>query len=109
MSWNRSIDQCMGAVVPVLFEHSLRRAQDDAVVTVGQVLGISPAVKLSNPATDSEVALALRVLEGCCLLCRNCAAAAHRYDAVKLRKIVLAVIISYSSNNFLRISKNMKD
>ncbi|KAF0893701.1 hypothetical protein E2562_029381 [Oryza meyeriana var. granulata] len=31
----------MGAVVPVLFEHSLRRAQDDAVVTVGQVLGIS--------------------------------------------------------------------
>uniref|UniRef100_A0A0E0IV54 Uncharacterized protein n=1 Tax=Oryza nivara TaxID=4536 RepID=A0A0E0IV54_ORYNI len=71
-------------VVPVLFEHSLRRAQGDAVVTVGQVLGISPAVKLSNPATDSEVALALRVLEGCCLLCRDCAAAAHRYDAVKV-------------------------
>uniref|UniRef100_A0A0E0R1H4 Uncharacterized protein n=1 Tax=Oryza rufipogon TaxID=4529 RepID=A0A0E0R1H4_ORYRU len=70
-------------VVPVLFEHSLRRAQGDAVVTVGQGLGISPAVKLSNPATDSEVALALRVLEGCCLLCRDCAAAAHRYDAVK--------------------------
>uniref|UniRef100_A0A0E0M9V0 Uncharacterized protein n=1 Tax=Oryza punctata TaxID=4537 RepID=A0A0E0M9V0_ORYPU len=70
-------------VVPVLFEHSLRRAHDDAVVTVGQVLGISPAVKLRNPATDSEVALALRVLEGCCLLCRDCAAAAHRYDAVK--------------------------
>ncbi|KAF0930477.1 hypothetical protein E2562_032903 [Oryza meyeriana var. granulata] len=71
-------------VVPVLFEHSLRRAQDDAVVTVGQVLGIEPAVKLRNPATDSEVALALRVLEGCCLLCQDCAAASHRYNAVKV-------------------------
>uniref|UniRef100_J3N466 Uncharacterized protein n=1 Tax=Oryza brachyantha TaxID=4533 RepID=J3N466_ORYBR len=74
----------VGAVVPVLFEHSLRRVQDDGVVTVGQVLGLAPAVKLTNPATDSEVALALRVLEGCCLLCRDCAAAAHRYDAVKV-------------------------
>lgn len=70
-------------VVPVLFEHSLRRAKDDSVVTVGHVLGIEP-VKLKNPATDSEVVLALRVLEGCCLLCRDCAAAAHRYNAVKV-------------------------
>uniref|UniRef100_A0A0D9XLM5 Uncharacterized protein n=1 Tax=Leersia perrieri TaxID=77586 RepID=A0A0D9XLM5_9ORYZ len=72
-------------VVSVVFEHSLRRAQEESVVTVGQVLGIEiEPVKLRNPATDSEVALALRVLEGCCLLCRDCAAAAHRLNAVKI-------------------------
>lgn len=75
-----------GAVVPVLFEHSLRKANEDAVVTVGQVLGIEP-VRLRNPATDSELALALRVLEGCCLLCSDCTAAAHRYNAVKVRPL----------------------
>ncbi|KAG8092312.1 hypothetical protein GUJ93_ZPchr0012g21967 [Zizania palustris] len=76
-------------VVPVLFEHSLRRVQAESVVTVGQVLGIEP-VKLKNPATDSEVALALRVLEGCCLLCQDCAAAAHRYNAVKVLLDILS-------------------
>ncbi|KAG2539858.1 hypothetical protein PVAP13_9NG500700 [Panicum virgatum] len=72
-------------VVPVLFEHSLRKASGgDAVVTVAQVLGMEPAAaRLRNPATDSEVVLALRVLQGCCLLCQPCAAAAHRYNAVK--------------------------
>ncbi|KAK8445609.1 hypothetical protein SEVIR_9G357200v4 [Setaria viridis] len=71
-------------VVPVLFEHSLRKATGDAVVTVAQVLGMEPAAaRLRNPATDSEVVLALRVLQGCCLLCPGCAAAAHRYNAVK--------------------------
>ncbi|KAF0903775.1 hypothetical protein E2562_029883 [Oryza meyeriana var. granulata] len=39
--------------------------------------------KLRNPATDFEVALVLRVLKGWCLLCRDCATAAHRYNAVK--------------------------
>jgi hypothetical protein len=73
-------------VIPVLFEHSLRKATGDAVLTVAQVLGMEPAAaRLRNPATDSEVVLALRVLEGCCLLCPACAAAAHRYNAVKVR------------------------
>ncbi|KAF0920267.1 hypothetical protein E2562_034116 [Oryza meyeriana var. granulata] len=58
--------------------------QDDTVVTIGQVLGIEPAVKFRNPATDSKVALGLRVLDGCCLLCRDCAAVAHQYNAVKV-------------------------
>ncbi|KAF0922078.1 hypothetical protein E2562_024651 [Oryza meyeriana var. granulata] len=49
----------------------------------GQVLGIEPAVKFRNPATDSDVSLTLRVLESCCLLCRDCAVAAHRHNAVK--------------------------
>lgn len=69
----------------MLFEHSLRKATGDVVVTVAQVLGIEPApARLRNPATDSEVMLALRVLQGCCLLCPGCAAAAHRYNAVKV-------------------------
>ncbi|KAF0917410.1 hypothetical protein E2562_017859 [Oryza meyeriana var. granulata] len=53
------------------------------MVTVGQVLGIEPAIKFRNPATDSKVALALRVLQGYCLLCRDCAAVAYRYNAVR--------------------------
>jgi hypothetical protein len=82
-------------VVPVLFEHSLRKANDNAVVTVGQVLGIEPA-RLRNPATDSEVVLALRVLEGCCLLCSDSAAAAHRHDAVKVRRCNSAALHFFS-------------
>ncbi|KAG2539857.1 uncharacterized protein LOC120690815 isoform X2 [Panicum virgatum] len=80
-------------VVPVLFEHSLRKASGgDAVVTVAQVLGMEPAAaRLRNPATDSEVVLALRVLQGCCLLCQPCAAAAHRYNAVK---VVLDILMT---------------
>ncbi|RCV44150.1 hypothetical protein SETIT_9G351100v2 [Setaria italica] len=79
-------------VVPVLFEHSLRKATGDAVVTVAQVLGMEPAAaRLRNPATDSEVVLALRVLQGCCLLCPGCAAAAHRYNAVK---VVLNILMT---------------
>ncbi|KAJ1296556.1 hypothetical protein BS78_01G310200 [Paspalum vaginatum] len=83
-------------VVPVLFEHSLRKAEatdgDAAVMTVAQVLGMQPAAaRLRNPATDSEVVLALRVLQGCCLLCPSCAAAAHRYNAVK---VVLNILMT---------------
>ncbi|CAD6211683.1 unnamed protein product [Miscanthus lutarioriparius] len=84
------------SLIPVLFEHSLRKAAatgaGDAVLTVAQVLGMEPAAaRLRNPATDSEVVLALRVLEGCCLLCPACAAAAHRYNAVK---VVLNILMT---------------
>ncbi|KAF0928460.1 hypothetical protein E2562_004107 [Oryza meyeriana var. granulata] len=34
-------------------------------------------------SSSQKVALALRVLEGCFLLYRDCATAAHRYNAVK--------------------------
>jgi hypothetical protein len=85
-------------VIPVLFEHNLRKAAatgaGDAVLTVAQVLGMEPAAaRLRNPATDSEVVLALRVLEGCCLLCPACAAAAHRYNAVKVRTASRSVLL----------------
>ncbi|KAF0903104.1 hypothetical protein E2562_024580 [Oryza meyeriana var. granulata] len=40
--------------------------------------------KLRHLATDSKVALALRVLEGCCLLCWDCTTTAHWYNAIKV-------------------------
>ncbi|CAL4940227.1 unnamed protein product [Urochloa decumbens] len=79
-------------VIPMLFEHSLRRPAGEAVVTVAQVLGMEPAAaRIRSPATDSEAVLALRVLQGCCLLCPGCAAAAHRYDAIK---VVLNILMT---------------
>lgn len=41
-------------------------------------------LKINSPATDSEVVLALRVLEGCCLLHLGCAALAHQHKAIKV-------------------------
>ncbi|KAJ4803526.1 hypothetical protein LUZ62_016092 [Rhynchospora pubera] len=69
-------------VVPVLFENSFRKMKDDSDVSEPE-LGGEP-IKLKRPATNSEVALALRVLEGCCLLCKDCADTAYRYDAIKV-------------------------
>ncbi|KAI9083775.1 hypothetical protein K1719_034243 [Acacia pycnantha] len=58
-------------VVPVLFQHSLKEAgddyNDDRVANLNHIFGVDP-MKITSPSTDVEVALALRVLEGCCLL-----------------------------------------
>ncbi|KAG0490287.1 hypothetical protein HPP92_007150 [Vanilla planifolia] len=69
-------------VVPILFNNSLRQLKDDPVVKLEHIFGVEP-MKISSPATDSEVALALRVLEGCCLLHRGSAALAYQHKAVK--------------------------
>lgn len=45
-------------------------------------LGAEP-IKLKRPTANSEITLALRVLEGCCLLCKDSADSAYRYNAVK--------------------------
>jgi hypothetical protein len=66
-------------VVPFLFENSFRKMKDDSDASE---LDVEP-IKLKRPTTNSEVALALRVLEGCCLLCKDCADSAYRYDAIK--------------------------
>ncbi|PKU81598.1 uncharacterized protein LOC110092721 [Dendrobium catenatum] len=70
-------------VVPVLFNNSLKQLKNDPIVKLDQIFGVEP-MKISSPATDSEVALALRVLEGCCLLHRGSAALAHQHKAVKV-------------------------
>ena len=70
-------------MVPVLFENSLQQLKGDPVVKLDHIFGVEP-MKINSPATDSEIALALRVLEGCCLLHQECIALAHKYKAVKV-------------------------
>lgn len=70
-------------MVPVLFKISLRQLEDDPMVNVDHRFGVEP-LKINSPATDSEVALAVRVLEGCCLLYLGCAALAHQHKAIKV-------------------------
>ncbi|KQK19673.1 uncharacterized protein LOC100825438 [Brachypodium distachyon] len=76
-------------VIPVLFQNSLHQAKEDPVVTLDHIVGVQP-MKITSPPTDSEIALALRVLEGCCLLYSRCTALAHKYKAVKVLLNILA-------------------
>ncbi|OIW08795.1 hypothetical protein TanjilG_16376 [Lupinus angustifolius] len=81
-------------VVPVLFQHSLKQTLDDynenkVVGDLNHIFGVEP-IKLTSPATDAEVALALRVLEGCCLLNPNSAALAHQHKAIKVLMNILS-------------------
>ncbi|EMS45850.1 hypothetical protein TRIUR3_26226 [Triticum urartu] len=72
---------CSVTVIPVLFQNSLHQPKDPAV-TLDHIFGVEPT-KITSPSTDSEIALALRVLEGCCLLYSRCTALAHKYKAVQ--------------------------
>ncbi len=74
---------CSVTVIPVLFQNSLRQPKEDPVVTLDHIFGVEP-MKITSPPTDNEIALALRVLEGCCLLYSRCTALAHKYKAVKV-------------------------
>ncbi|KAG8069466.1 hypothetical protein GUJ93_ZPchr0006g41031 [Zizania palustris] len=76
-------------VIPVLFQNSLHQPKEDPVVTLDHVFGIEP-MKITSPPTDSEISLALRVFEGCCLLYNRCTALAHKYKAVKVILNILA-------------------
>ncbi|PWZ06145.1 BTB/POZ domain-containing protein [Zea mays] len=49
-------------VIPVLFQNSLHQPKQDPVVTLDHIFGTEP-MKITSPPTDSEIALALRVLE----------------------------------------------
>ncbi|XP_037461704.1 uncharacterized protein LOC119332643 [Triticum dicoccoides] len=75
-------------VIPVLFQNSLHQPKDPAV-TLDHIFGVEPT-KITSPSTDSEIALALRVLEGCCLLYSRCTALAHKYKAVQVLLNILA-------------------
>lgn len=76
-------------VIPVLFQNSLHQPKEDPVVTLDHIFGVEP-MKITSPPTDNEIALALRVLEGCCLLYSRCTALAHKYKAVKVILNILA-------------------
>ncbi|RZB79365.1 hypothetical protein D0Y65_029588 [Glycine soja] len=85
------------AVVPVLFHHSLKESGDDDYnekkIKVGDLshilFGVEP-MKLTSPSTDAEVALALRVLEGCCLLHPQSTALAHQHNAIQVLMNILS-------------------
>ncbi|XP_061346953.1 uncharacterized protein LOC133292551 [Gastrolobium bilobum] len=80
-------------VVPVLFQHSLKETVDDygdnRVGDLSHIFGVEP-IKLTSPSTDAEVALALRVLEGCCLLHPQSTALAHQHNAIRILMNILS-------------------
>ncbi|KAL6508284.1 hypothetical protein OROHE_021826 [Orobanche hederae] len=76
-------------VVPVLFQHSLKEVEDQQVTNLNHIFTVEP-MKIISPSTDAEVALALRVLEGCCLLHRESTILAHRHKAITVLMNILA-------------------
>lgn len=70
-------------MVPVLFQNSLKRYEEDTVANLDHIVDVEP-MKISSPSTDAEVALALRVLEGCCLLHRESTIFAHQHKAIEV-------------------------
>ncbi|XP_021763622.1 uncharacterized protein LOC110728251 [Chenopodium quinoa] len=76
-------------VVPVLFQHSLKDSEEDKVTSLDHIFTVEP-MKLTNPSTDTEVALALRVLEGCCLIHRQSTILAHQHKAIPVLMNILS-------------------
>lgn len=70
-------------VVPVLFQHSLQDFEDQIVSNLDHIFSVEP-LKIKSPSTDAEVSLALRVLEGCCLLHKESMVLAHQFKAVQV-------------------------
>ncbi|KAM1816229.1 hypothetical protein FF1_000674 [Malus domestica] len=70
-------------VVPVLFRNSLKDSGDEIVRNLDRIFGFEP-LKITSPSTDSEVSLALGVLEGCCLLHPNSVVLAHQHKAIQV-------------------------
>lgn len=70
--------------MPVLFQHSFKAdSVEDRVTSLDHIFSVDP-MKITSPSTDSEVALALRVLEGCCLLHRESTNLAHQHKAIQV-------------------------
>ncbi|OMO87917.1 Armadillo-like helical [Corchorus capsularis] len=76
-------------VVPVLFEHSLKETVDDRVQSLDHIFSVEP-MNIKSPSTDAEVALALRVLEGCCLLHPESTSLAQQHKAIPVLMNVLS-------------------
>lgn len=77
------IDALMLAVVPVLFDYTLaprKRVAKNLDVLVGAEAGFD----MESSPTTVEVTLALRVLEGCCLVSSGCRATACDHSAVSV-------------------------
>lgn len=70
-------------MVPVLFEHSFAPPRSLPLLPADPVSCEEPTQVISPP-NDYEVVLALRVLEGCCLLDRASRSVAAQHMAVKV-------------------------
>uniref|UniRef100_A0A2N9ITW8 Uncharacterized protein n=1 Tax=Fagus sylvatica TaxID=28930 RepID=A0A2N9ITW8_FAGSY len=70
-------------VVGAVFEHSLKEREEEEVESMGHIYDGVESLKITSPSTDAEVALALRVLEGCCLLHRESTVLAHHHNAIQ--------------------------
>lgn len=75
-------------VVPVIFQNTLRQSKSDPVLNLDCILSVEP-MQITSPATNSEVTLALRVLEGCCLLNKESNVLAHQQKAIKVLLTIL--------------------
>ncbi|OAY60904.1 uncharacterized protein LOC110599593 isoform X2 [Manihot esculenta] len=73
----------------VLFRHSLKDSEDDKVESLNHIFGVEP-LNITGPSTGAEVALALRVLEGCCLLHSESTVLAHKYKAIEVLLHILS-------------------
>lgn len=80
--------------MPVLFRHSLRETEEETNVNLENIFTVDP-VKITSPSTDAEVALALRVLEGCCLLHKESTVLAHNYKAIQVLEFGLIAFTSH--------------
>ncbi|KAJ8554266.1 hypothetical protein K7X08_024944 [Anisodus acutangulus] len=76
-------------VVPVLYRHSLRDTEDQSVTSLDHIFTVEP-MEINSPSTDSEVSLALRVLEGCCLIHCESNVLAHQYKAIPVLMNILS-------------------
>lgn len=73
------------AVVPVLFQHTLKQDVDEPILDIDHILGVEP-MKICSPATETEIALGLRVLQGCCLLHEESKNLANHHSAIKVSR-----------------------
>lgn len=74
-------------MVPVLFQNTLKQSKDQPKLKLDHIFGVE-TLKINSPATDSEMALALRVLEGCCLIHGQSRDLAQHHNGIKVENHV---------------------
>jgi hypothetical protein len=79
-------------VVPVLFEHTL--VPHKWAVKNPDLSAADARTEVESPPSTSELTLALRVLEGCCLLDTASQTIASQYSAVSVCKLSLSLSLS---------------
>ncbi|XP_049393947.1 uncharacterized protein LOC125858270 [Solanum stenotomum] len=81
--------QSYATVVQVLFRHFLRDTEDQSVTSLDHIFTVE-SMEITSPSTDSEISLALRVLEGCCLIHCESNVLAHEYKAIPVLMNILS-------------------